>query len=828
VKKALLGLLLALLAHEAFANACVFNVTFGAWTTAGNWTSCGGVEPTAADTCSIPAGRTAVLDAAADACGAVTVSGTLIPDPAGTTDADGFHVLTLTAPGAGNTLTVASTGVVRLRSNAKLRFDTTAGPAVISLANGGVFDGQGETWDTTITAITASASDGTPCVGSVGRQWDITVKDGASLLTTKRRVLFKSGRALNRHYEIITASGSDLTICSDYADGSSAGQRLTPHAAGVGTGPAVKHSDPTLTGTSDTKLDPAVGDTITIVKDGWIDRSAGTNGWYFSGPVTGLDPIPVIRAMHLDGIGHTGVAAANFTVRAANQTLAPFEYNNVHDYAFQDGITYSGARNLIVRWNAFHDGLAGAGEANEPIYLTTARLSAGHLADITADNNTVENNVFYRIRGNAIQFSDLATFDSTGNIFRRNIVYEGCTTTAGECNGIEVNACSNCRIEENQIYRVCRGNNGSGDGIHVGGSVPAVTAYSTSITNNWIVNVCGNGIGADPSLGNALGAGVVGNYISHTFGDGIVGGITKGNVVKNVGLAGAGTGTCWRDPVVLEGNFCIGNETSTATGGDCDGVGDSGCSAHGVTLTSGNAAQGTSKTVTIRDNGFAAPDATPTTRRGVRVTSATTGVGPNYNILLEHWSTDGRGATTRGVNLDDVTHNPAGTVTWTLRDFTTTHTNDSSSVTCTTVGNVTDVIGASYANDGLTAAEDSNASSPVNCSSATAPTSVKGLGHVGRLTPDWNYQVGMPALTAGTSPAGSPIGIRAFRFNRDRLTRIFGSSTFDGEWPANVANVGNADSYGDGIIDLHDNCDRNPNPSQADTDADGAGDACDP
>jgi hypothetical protein len=38
----------------------------------------------------------------------------------------------------------------------------------------------------------------------------------------------------------------------------------------------------------------------------------------------------------------------------------------------------------------------------------------------------------------------------------------------------------------------------------------------------------------------------------------------------------------------------------------------------------------------------------------------------------------------------------------------------------------------------------------------------------------------------------------------------------------------NQDTDGDGVLDLFDNCRRTPNPSQYDSDADGAGDVCDP
>src|SRR5262249_44952465 len=82
-------------------------------------------------------------------------------------------------------------------------------------------------------------------------------------------------------------------------------------------------------------------------------------------------------------------------------------------------------------------------------------------------------------------------------------------------------------------------------------------------------------------------------------------------------------------------------------------------------------------------------------------------------------------------------------------------------------------------------------------------------------------------LTAGSDPPGSPIGIRAFRFDPDRLNTSWGGLlTFDGQLPVSIANVPNGDTDGDGVIDLHDNCPTVSNPDQVDSDRNGVGDPC--
>jgi len=71
-------------------------------------------------------------------------------------------------------------------------------------------------------------------------------------------------------------------------------------------------------------------------------------------------------------------------------------------------------------------------------------------------------------------------------------------------------------------------------------------------------------------------------------------------------------------------------------------------------------------------------------------------------------------------------------------------------------------------------------------------------------------------------------GINALILDPAALTFVDGALWHDGSiYTASPPNIWKlTDTDGDGVMDLHDNCDLTVNPSQLDTNADGIGDAC--
>ena len=109
-------------------------------------------------------------------------------------------------------------------------------------------------------------------------------------------------------------------------------------------------------------------------------------------------------------------------------------------------------------------------------------------------------------------------------------------------------------------------------------------------------------------------------------------------------------------------------------------------------------------------------------------------------------------------------------------------------------------------------------------------TGILGLQNLSTAWPDFDLFSGSTAKTS-LGDDGHPRGCRVAGPPHAAVSALLKVYPFLSPLPQTI-NItpaqGGKDSDRDGIWDLHDNCDRKPNPSQLDTDADGAGDACDP
>lgn len=89
---------------SAMANTCTANVAAGNWNTAGTWTTCGGVVPTAADDVVIPATRTVTMDTS-PTIRTLNISGSLLIGSNTTA-----RTLTVTIAGGGGNITINAGG----------------------------------------------------------------------------------------------------------------------------------------------------------------------------------------------------------------------------------------------------------------------------------------------------------------------------------------------------------------------------------------------------------------------------------------------------------------------------------------------------------------------------------------------------------------------------------------------------------------------------------------------------------------------------------------------------------------------------------------------
>jgi len=848
----LLALLLLPLAGPAFAvNEDCVSTASGLWSAAGTWTTCGAGIPGAAtgQSAQVATGHVVLYDVASltnplvsdGTAVALRINGTLdftaLP---GTRDADNFRTLTIQPDASGATNDVDGAGRLVLGPSDRIAFDLTNGSAAWFPGAAFEFVGRGAVYPTTIDTI-AVAEDDVTC--GDGKKWTITVPDtGGATYRTKRRVRFDNGPARTASVETITGTtGNTLVLCADLADGSSAGQRLTPHAnfneyctaaatpiaccTGADTGTCrdaafaytvTFHPTPTLSGNSVcsalgtpyrcctganagvcVEQSPRAGDKITYIDDAWIYRSTGpsANGWSLSSPTTGgITTPPIVVAMNLYGLGTATVSGIDLYAGSADQGFVVTD-SNIHDYNRNAVNVHGYAVNRYER-NILHDAGPGAAEANAPIAPLDDDVNGRLVGTVSFLDNR-----YYRAMGVSVAGKSGPEVDAATSItIRGNWVFDGCITLTGECNGIELATGDTVIVEDNVVYDIAPGDAAASSG-GIDYLALAAGGYTTTRTlllrRNWVVNIAVEGINGN-SGGDQPNAMILGNYVSHTKRAGIFAtGKIVGNAVLDYSLGAGVQDAGIRGGIVVKGNFL----------GHHSGVTNS--ASQGITMTGGTHPYDfniTDNIVSVALGG--------TVHSGIGTSSLTDG-----NIVGAHNTIDGNGISHRGFNWAG--HAPTTSKTLTLADNAVTHANTTATA-CSSDADVIDNVDRTYRSTMPGAA--GTLSGGLNCLTNTNETvAASGLRFKDRT--NWNYEPapGSPLLAAGGTPVGSDVGARWFRFNFDTWKDIL---PFPSPRPASFTNSGSIDTDGDGVIDGIDNCASRINPIQVDTDGDGIGDAC--
>jgi len=868
VRRFLAAVILLLIPAMSWAATCTAvaacATTPCAYVTAGNW-DCGHVPDHATtDTAVIPTGYTVILSTDGQDNDGMTVNGTFLWDEVTTgRDADGFRTLTVT----GN---IAGSGIIRMRASDRLAFDTTASRRTITTTSGLLLDVQGEILETTIAAI-VRANDSIPLCASVGDPAGLayTITPAAyatrikgAVANSKRRVVFLSGKARNRHYEIRVLNGSPVTsfnVCTDLPDSDSGtattgGQRLTPHAnrnsactgagapiaccSGLNTGtcpdrPTSIHSMPTPSGNTACSTNeapygcctgaaagnciealPAVGDKIAIVNDAWIFQSAGGNGWSIEGGIAAggnrTANVPVFRGANLANADGIQVVASS-----ASTVVPPTEYTNFHDwYAFvnPDGWRYF-VDDWAVRWNAIHDVVADSQQD------TQAAFATGNADGRAPSRVEFTDNIFYRTQGVGPHFNEGGAIAAISNKFQRNIIWDTCLAGTTECGGLQAD---NVEVDasDNLLFDI-------GNALQDKGFPLAAGGVRTAIHHNWNVNSI-TALGPGGTSAERQATGITHNYISNIRGAPTAGGRFYSNVIRNTWLRGGDfEDPIFDNPVVAFGNYAM-LEDSVQASADCSA---SVCGNYGFRFHSTPGGGNDNKVAAVvRDNVIDGIDGSTLSTCVLFDGSACSAGGDNidFNATVEHITCTGRGRTMR-MTWNCATVDPSPDITTNFNDYIWLDGNNAISY-CTNTTGITDNMGVGYSLLTATTADSGGTQDAgevcANFGTLSRPSS---LLYKNRKQHDFNLLTGAPAIRAGASPAGSALGVRAFRFNYDYWDQTWGNLlTFDGEQPANVANgVSNADSDNDGVMDIHDNCRIAPNPSQYDSDGDGKGDDCD-
>lgn len=855
MKRLLLALLFLSVPALAEANACLSAAACATapcnFNTAGNWTSCGGVVPTATDTWTVQAGHTVVLRDTGLSVGRGIINGTFVTDEnPNSVSANGFMIFTvnINGGGAGDEIDCNNGGTIRLRWPLRLAF-AGAGVSTFAYTNGCVVDIQGRILETTVTAVTASDEDAPTCGGTTGRKYVITPDRAGTLAVTThkgRRVVVQSGSQMDRHYEIADVpSASTFTICTDLADGTSTGaafggQRLTGHVASVGAFGNGAHSTQTPVAGAST-YDILAGDRIAIVQDVIIEPGAASNGWRFrdsndSGTGTGMATIPCIRGANLNGCtqegGNSPCAVFDAATLGQSALACSHEFNNWHDPAdasFSAHVLWRGWDGLLVQWNHLGDFPANSAQTCG-FCFHQERTNESSAQTQPIKNVTVRYNDFARYPRSAININDTnsgasGTEKSAGIDIAFNRIRDGCSVAVGiTCAGIEANALSGY-IRHNVISNTVRTAAGAGVCITAAGE----NNDGLSINDNWCVNSGDRGIELLDGDGTGIltanhRVGVTHNYISNLKGPTAnVGGRWYSGVIKNVGMAATGTGVALSNPIRAYGTALYGIDDALDSVAPCNGA--SGCAKWAFQFwnSTGNNDDTSGVDVILQDILAVRMDSS-SAGGGVHAGNGGGGQDPRFSGTISNMTIDARGNTHRGMRVE-FGDGDTKDVTWAFNDMLTTNLNGGEATFCTADTDVAETVGVWYSNQLIATADDGGGMGG-SCTSGSV-TRTRGTGYNWRTIGDYNLHEGVPALTAGSG--GGAVGIRAFRFSRARLSAPWGGTLpFDGEFPKDIANgVSNADTDGDGAMDLHDNCDSTWNPSQYDADADGKGCACD-
>ncbi|HKQ97827.1 MAG TPA: thrombospondin type 3 repeat-containing protein [Candidatus Polarisedimenticolia bacterium] len=763
-------------------------------------------------------------------------------------DASGFADLNIHCVD-GYAVHVERGGTLRMRKGDRLRFDSTNGyTCILTIDDGGILDIQGSVSGTSVAADGVEASIDPLLCGpaSSGRTYRLTLDSlppGASDSTLAgRRIVFQSGKAVTRQYEIVAAdvAASTLTVCVDLDDAWSLGQRLTPHAV---LGPRdqlpAKHPQPSPgpseaclgpgqpsaygcctgpgTGTCVEAL-PAPGDLVAVVEDAWVEERSGFRGVSIGGSANGNDPLPTIRALNFTqrpGAFKGLYPALMFTALRPGLSLPPFEYNNIHDQSGFAPVIFKGVQNSVIRWNAVHDDGPRATSTQAGIYVIQAEPWRD-ACDCGSDGTVISDNILYRTVGNAI-CAGAARGTPSNQAMRvtRNQVFQGCTTGSTECNAIEVDTCDDCLIEDNLVYDF-----GVTDGTHrlgIGINIDPANVDSV-VADNWVVNVLGSGINASETTTSTH------NYVSHTRRESASAGRYFGNLFRDAWLGQTDGWGVVTAPRRASGNILLGLEDDLLSVAPC--ASGTACPAYGFYLT--DYLDDAAAPILLEDN--------------LVMGLASFGDGaavhlpkmypPGADVQVRHLTFDNRGRQAplgckRAVRDDVDAYATPSPFRLEVSDLAALNLDGCPVFDCTACAQGLD--------DALTNAHLRRTSLPgEDAGPASGTDAVDGqyfLVDPGYASPpggDFNLTPHSPLLGGGRFPAGDPVGIRAFRFDRARLAAPWGGLLpFPGEQPADIANLPNDDTDGDGVIDLHDDCRALPDPGQPDADGDGVGDLCD-
>jgi hypothetical protein len=393
-------------------------------------------------------------------------------------------------------------GTISVANGTVLAFHSDSTLSGLLLGNQAEFNSDGVSLGPLLQVTSLNVASNSPQCGGTD-MWSVLTPATVTGLVPGDLVQFASGDAQGRMFEVVSTQAKTIRLCPELPDAASLGPRLTPHA------PTLAQFQP---GAVPAQV-PAVGDTFWAWHP-WRIVQAGTQQWLLSENVAPADENS--GRFELIGGDFSGYGDAGNTGIALfcgpGRPPVKISHNNFHDHtqsvAVSSGLTSgSGCDRPSLTWNVFHDGTVEEGN----FHLAVGRGGAGAVT-----GGVIAWNTLYRTGHNNIQVNVVGFVDPVeGFDVSYNTGFELGITGTGECEFIEIDVMKETVVQFNRAWKVSRG---------CGGITAKPTSNIPEFVNNLIRwnYIQGANFGIDLSTSGNLYRGNValGNYLadSYTYG----------------------------------------------------------------------------------------------------------------------------------------------------------------------------------------------------------------------------------------------------------------------------------------------------------------------
>lgn len=384
-------------------------------------------NPTSADNIWVVSGHTVYGDCGNLSIHHMTVEGTLNMAP-------GKRVFTV-ASVDGDAINVL--GTLNLANGTGFTFTANSGtPGIYSNSangNGAIISENVDLGPLRLVMGIAISTSSGACIS--GDRWTVTTDQPTTGLAAGDIVQVATGKLKGRGFEIAGVTASTLTLCPSFPDGSSLGPRFTPHQSTAATYVDAWVDPPLLVGDRFWAWQPPI-----IKKTGtakWILANTGNNARFefIGADMSGWDTL----------WARCGAAGTNPVI---------FSHVNLHDFASSNNALWifgalganDGCNKPLVSWPIMHDGTQPDTHSNLAYTYDNAASTMG--------GGMFIDGTFYRLKHNNININFSGTATAMPRITVARNDFFDLDSQGGECSAIEVDTTTDSSVRSNGARRL--------------------------------------------------------------------------------------------------------------------------------------------------------------------------------------------------------------------------------------------------------------------------------------------------------------------------------------------------------------------------------------